>query len=103
MILLDKETDVSFGTSKANSGIVHGGFHHNPRYLKARLEVQGALMFNRLHRELGFPFRRCGIVVAALHEDEMRSVDQLYRQGLENGVIGIEMCSGSVCWSWSPS
>lgn len=93
VILLDKEVDVSFGTSKANSGIVHGGFHHSPKYLKARLEVQGALMFDRLHRELGFPFRRCGIVVVALHEDEMRSVDQLYRQGCENGVIGIELCS----------
>lgn len=93
VILLDKEADVSFGTSKANSGIVHGGFHHASKYLKARLEVQGALMYDRLHRELGFPFRRCGIVVAALHEDEMRAVDQLYRQGVENGVIGIEMCS----------
>ncbi|HSV56677.1 MAG TPA: FAD-dependent oxidoreductase, partial [Magnetospirillaceae bacterium] len=93
IILLEKEVDVSFGTSKANSGIVHGGFHHSARYLKARLEVQGALMFDRLHRELGFPFRRCGIVVAALHEDEMRVVDRLYRQGVENAVIGIEMCS----------
>lgn len=91
--LLDKEADVSFGTSKANSGIIHGGFHHDPKYLKAKLEVQGALMFDRLHRELGFPFRRCGIVVVALHEDEMRVVDQLYRQGEANGVIGIEMCS----------
>ena len=72
---------------------MHGGFHHSPKYLKARLEVQGALMFDRLHRELGFPFRRCGIVVAALHEDEMRVVDQLHRQGVENGVIGIELCS----------
>ena len=25
--LVDKEADVSFGVSKANSGIVHGGFH----------------------------------------------------------------------------
>ena len=27
-ILLEKETDAAFGVSKANSGIVHGGFHH---------------------------------------------------------------------------
>ena len=26
--LLEKECDVSFGVSKANSGIIHGGFHH---------------------------------------------------------------------------
>ncbi|MDR3248500.1 MAG: FAD-dependent oxidoreductase, partial [Treponema sp.] len=91
--ILEKAADVSFGTSKANSGIVHGGFHHNKKYLKARLELQGNLMFDQLHRELDFPFKRCGIIVAALHEDEMKSVEQLYTQGVENGVIGIELCS----------
>ncbi|MDR0876933.1 MAG: NAD(P)/FAD-dependent oxidoreductase [Treponema sp.] len=91
--VLEKAADVSFGTSKANSGIIHGGFHHNKKYLKARLEMQGSLMFDQLHRELDFPFRRCGIVVAALHDDEMESVEHLYRQGVENGVIGIELCS----------
>jgi len=91
--VVEKETDVSFGTSKANSGIVHGGFHHNRKYLKARLEIQGAMMFDRLRRELDFPFRRCGIIVAAMHEDEMKAVEHLYMQGTDNGVIGIEMCS----------
>jgi len=93
VVLVDKEEDVSFGTSKANSGIVHGGFHHNKKYLKARLELQGMMMFDRLQQELDFPFKRCGIVVAALHEDEMRAIEQLYMQGVDNGVIGIEMCS----------
>jgi glycerol-3-phosphate dehydrogenase len=92
--VLEKAADVSFGTSKANSGIVHGGFHHNKKYLKARLEIQGNLMFDQLCRELDFPFKRCGILVAALHEDEMKSVEHLYMQGVENGVIGIELCSG---------
>lgn len=92
VVVVDKEADVSFGVSKANSGIVHGGFHHGGKYLKARLEIQGAMMFDRLRQELDFPFRRCGIVVAALHEDEMRAIEQLYMQGVENGVIGIEMC-----------
>jgi glycerol-3-phosphate dehydrogenase len=50
-------------------------------------------MFEKLKAELDFPFERCGIVVVALHEDEMRAVEQLYAQGVENGVIGIEMCS----------
>ena len=91
--ILEKAADVSFGTSKANSGIVHGGFHHNKKYLKARLELQGNLMFDQMHRELDFPFKRCGIIVAALHEEEMKAVEHLYMQGEENGVIGIELCS----------
>jgi glycerol-3-phosphate dehydrogenase len=91
--VLEKAADVSFGTSKANSGIIHGGFHHNRKYLKARLEVQGNLMFDQLRRELDFPFKRCGVIVAALHEDEMKAVEYLYMQGVENGAIGIELCS----------
>jgi glycerol-3-phosphate dehydrogenase len=91
--ILEKAADVSFGTSKANSGIIHGGFHHNKKFLKARLEMQGSMMFDQLKRELNFPFRRCGIVVAALHRDEMKVVEHLYLQGVENEVIGIELCS----------
>ena len=90
--LIEKESDVSFGTSKANSGIIHGGFHHNTKYLKARLEVQGAGMYPQLHRELGFPYRRCGIVVAAFTPEEMTAVEHLYRQGVDNDSAGIELC-----------
>jgi glycerol-3-phosphate dehydrogenase len=91
--MLDKECDVSFGTSKANSGIIHGGFHHPRKYLKARLELQGNLMYDRLQRELDFPFKRCGIVVAAMSDEEMKYVQHLYAQGLENGSLGLELCS----------
>jgi len=92
-VILEKAADVSFGTSKANSGIIHGGFHHNKKYLKAKLEIQGSMMFDQLRRELHFPFRRCGIIVAALHEEEMKAVEHLYFQGVENDCIGIELCS----------
>ena len=92
-VLLEKESDVSFGTSKANSGIIHGGFHSSIQYLKSRLEIRGNLMFNALQRELGFPFRRCGVIVAAFREEELKHIQELYRQGVENGVIGIEICS----------
>lgn len=92
-VILEKSADVSFGTSKANSGIIHGGFHHNKKYLKARLEIQGNLMFDQLHRELHFPFKRCGIIVAALHEEDMKVIEHLYLQGIENDCLGIELCS----------
>jgi len=39
--LIEAEHEVSFGTSKANSGIIHAGFHASPGSLKARLAVAG--------------------------------------------------------------
>lgn len=93
--LLEKECDVSFGVSKANSGIIHGGFHHGSEYLKSKLEVQGNRMFDQLEQELHFPFRRCGIIVAAFSIEEMKTVDHLYMNGIENKVVGIELCNQS--------
>jgi glycerol-3-phosphate dehydrogenase len=63
--LLEKCADVLFGVSKANSGIIHAGFHHPTTSLKARPEIRGNLMFEQLHNELNFPFKRLGILVVA--------------------------------------
>ncbi len=90
--VVEKECDVSFGVSKANSGIIHGGFHHDSASLKAKLEMRGNIMFDQLKSELHFPFKRCGIVVAAFNAEEMRTVEKLYENGVNNGAIGIEMC-----------
>ena len=59
-VLLERWADVGFGVSKANSGIVHGGLHHPVSTLKAKLEILGNLMFEKLQYELGFPFQRNG-------------------------------------------
>jgi glycerol-3-phosphate dehydrogenase len=90
--LVDKCPDACFGVSKANSGIVHGGFHHPISTLKARLELKGNMMYDRLHEELGFPFKRTGIIVAAFSNEEMKTVRKLYEQGVANGAPGIEIC-----------
>jgi glycerol-3-phosphate dehydrogenase len=91
--LLERCVDVSFGVSKANSGIIHAGFHHSPSSLKARLEIEGNRAFDALHAELGFPFRRAGIVVAAFSVEEMKTVDRLYEQGVANGAPDIQVVS----------
>ncbi|MDR0524527.1 MAG: NAD(P)/FAD-dependent oxidoreductase [Spirochaetaceae bacterium] len=100
--ILEKEQDVSFGVSKANSGIIHGGFHHNKKYLKTQLEIQGNALFDQLKQELDFPFKRCGIIVAALQKDEMKTLEQLFQQGMENGAPGIELCSRERILSLEP-
>jgi glycerol-3-phosphate dehydrogenase len=92
-VLLEKECDVSFGVTKTNSGIIHGGFHDSAASLKGRLEVLGNIMYDRLQSELHFPFKRCGILVAAFTVEEMKAVEKLYMQGTQNKVIGLEICN----------
>ena len=89
--LLDKEVDVSFGTSKANSGIIHAGFHSTPGTLKGKLELAGNRMFDRLSEELEFPFERRGELMVAFTEEELRILNDFYAQGQENNVPYMEL------------
>lgn len=100
--LLERCTDVCFGVSKANSGIVHAGFHHPVTSLKARLEIRGNLMFEQLQHELGFPFKRVGIIVAAFSYEEMKTVEHLYEQGVANGAPRLEICGRERLLSLEP-
>lgn len=89
--LIEKEADVSFGTSKANSGIIHAGFHSNPGMLKTRLCVLGNREFDNLSEELEFPFQRRGELVVAFTPEDLRILQNLYRQGRENHVPYLEL------------
>lgn len=50
--LVEKEEDVSCGASKANSGIVHGGYSDKPGTLKAELCVKGNRMYEQLNKRV---------------------------------------------------
>ncbi|MDX2345081.1 MAG: FAD-dependent oxidoreductase, partial [Acidimicrobiia bacterium] len=56
--LVESEIEVGFGTSKSNSGIIHGGHHTPPGTLKGELAWAGNQRWVRLAQELGFGFRR---------------------------------------------
>lgn len=93
ILVLEKNCDAAFGVTKANSGIVHGGFHYPLTTLKGRLEIRGNQLFGEYQKRLHFPFKRCGIILAAFTEEELAKVKELYERGKKNQVPGIELCS----------
>ena len=93
--VLEKESDVCEGTSKANSGIVHGGFDAKPGTLKAKLNVLGNQMMDEMAEKLDFPFRRNGAMVVCQSKEEMAVLEELMERGKKNGVEGMETLSRS--------
>lgn len=91
--LCEKEVEVGFGTTKANSGIIHGGHHAAPDTLKGRLEWEGNQLWDALAIELGFGFRRVGELTVALREDQLPVLDKLQHQAAIKGVPGVERWS----------
>ena len=45
VIVLEKESDIAEGATKANSGIVHAGYDAAPGSLKAYYNVRGASIY----------------------------------------------------------
>lgn len=91
VIVLEKEKDVSMGTSKANSAIVHAGYDPKEGTLMAKYNVAGNEMFEDLCKELSVPFRRNGSLILAFDEEDMKTVKGLYENGTKVGVKGLRI------------
>ncbi|MBQ9859845.1 MAG: NAD(P)/FAD-dependent oxidoreductase [Clostridia bacterium] len=103
VVILEKEYDVAMGASKANSGIVHGGFDAKPDTLKARLNVRGCEMMPTVAAELGVPYRNNGSLVVAQDEESLAAVRELYQRGVENGVPAITVLDEAALRELAPA
>jgi len=91
LILIEKDSDVANGATKANSAIVHAGFDPEPGTLKAKFNAEGNQMYPSLCKELEAPFGQIGSLVIAFCAEEMKTLQQLLARGLENGIPGLEI------------
>ena len=84
--LVEREVDLSFGTTKANSGIVHSGVHDRPGTLKARFCVRGNQLYPLVAAELDVLYKKNGALIVARNQEELADLDRLRKNGLTNGV-----------------
>ena len=89
VVLLEKENDVSVGTTKANSAIVHAGYDPEPGTKMARYNVEGNAIIKELCEKLDVPYKQIGSLVLAFDEEQEELVKELFRRGTENGVPGL--------------
>ncbi len=93
VVVLEKEKDVSMGTSKANSAIVHAGYDPKEGTLMAKYNVAGNEMFEDLCKELSVPFKRNGSLIIAFNDEDMKTVQALYENGTKIGVKDLQILS----------
>jgi len=89
--LAEKGEDVSIGATKANSGIIHGGYDANNKKLKGYFSRRGNELFDELEKELNFGFKRVGSMVLAFSEEELKRLEKLKENGIKNGVKNLEI------------
>ncbi len=101
--ILEKENDVAMGASRANSGIVHGGYDPVPGTLKAKLNSEGVELLFEAAAELNVPIVRNGSMVCAFSAEEEPLIHELYEQGQQNQIPGLKILSGDEARSIEPN
>ena len=100
--VLEKGNDVACGASKANSGIIHGGFDPEPGTLKAELNVAGVPLLYKAAEELGVPCKNNGSLVVAFGPEQEKTLQMLYARGVKNGVEKMQLLSSSAARALEP-
>ncbi|MGH4120534.1 NAD(P)/FAD-dependent oxidoreductase [Clostridium sp.] len=95
VIVVDKGLDVASGTTKANSAIVHAGHDAGPNTIKGKLNAKGNSMFDRLSKELDFPFKKNGSLILCFDESHKEELELLKKQGELNGVPNLQILTGA--------
>ncbi len=89
-VLLEANDDVSNGSSKANSGIVHSGYDPKPGTLMAKYNVLGNAMYPSMCERLGVGIKKCGTLLVGC-DDDLPKLQELYDRGQQNGVPGLKI------------
>ena len=89
--IIEKESDVAMGATRANSAIVHAGFDAKEGSLKALLNVRGSEMMEDIARELGVKYKRNGSLVIGFSEEDRASLNALCERGIKNKVKDVRV------------
>lgn len=93
ILVIEKNEDVCSGTSKANSGIVHSGYDAHNGTLKAKFNIEGNRMMDKVCEELDVPFSRIGSLTVCTDESRISDLEALKERGERNGVEGLQILS----------
>ena len=91
--LIEKEPDVGWGVSKANTSIIHPGHEEDPEKhpLRARLCVEGNRLWREWVKELDIPAKWPGELMVFTSSDEEKEARKYVELAKRNNVPGVRI------------
>ena len=102
VLVIEKEEDIARHSSGRNSGVLHAGFYYTKDSLKAKFTKEGNGELKKFCEENGLRINRCGKVVVALNEDELKVLYELEKRAKANNVE-IDLISEKELESYEPN
>lgn len=102
-VLLEANLDIGSGVTKGNGGVVHSGYDAHNGTLKAKLNVEGALMYPKLAKELEFAYEPKPTLTVGFEAEDRKIIEGLLDNGLKNGVPGLRIIEKDEMFSIEPN
>lgn len=84
--ILEKESECGLHASGRNSGVLHAGFYYTADSLKARFTRDGNKKLTEYCDAKNIKINKCGKLVVAQNESELKWLDELMVRASKNGV-----------------
>ena len=95
IVVFEKESELAFHQTGRNSGVLHSGLYYKKGSLRARNCVEGRKELIEFAKENNINFDVCGKLVVATNKKESKKLEQLKRNGEDNGLVGLELLTPS--------
>jgi len=102
VVLLESNSDVGMGTSKASTAIWHTGFDAKPGSLEATLMRRSYPLMENFMKEVGSPFERIGGLLIAWTQDQLDTLPALLAKAHKNGVTDVHLISKDEVYEREP-
>ena len=89
VVLLEANTDVGMGTSKASTAIWHTGYDATPGTLESRLLKRSYPLMHEFMEEVGSPFELVGGLLIAWNEEQFHTLPKLLEKAHQNGDLDV--------------
>ena len=91
ILVLEKEKELAFHQTGRNSGVIHSGLYYKPGSYRAKNCVDGRKQLIAFSKEHNIDHDICGKIVVATQEEELPRLEKIKKNGLANGLVGIEV------------
>jgi len=88
--VLEKEEQLAVHQTGHNSGVIHSGLYYKPGSNKAKTCAKGRKELVAFAKEHNIPCKITGKIIVATKKKELANLEQIFRNGLENQIEGIE-------------
>ncbi len=91
VIVIEKEADVAWGTTKANSGLIHPGYVGEEGTLRLSTCHEGSVLFRKNAEELDIPLKNSGSLLNIFSKAQISDLEILKEKGQKYGVRGLRI------------